>query len=100
MKKILLSAISLITFLTFYGQENQLKNQRLTASFEKPWNTPLVTTRYNIHEVIEVKANKYQNPIEPYAKLFFDTTIKRKKAKHLPLRPPYASAFILNYKPK
>lgn len=100
MKKTLLSAITLLTFLTFYGQENQLKSERLTASFEKHWSVLLVANQINRQEVTEVKAYKYQNTIDPYAKLFFDTSVKRKKAKNLPLRPPYATAFILTYKPK
>ena len=100
MKRILLSAIALMTFLTFYSQENQLNNQRLTASFEKQWSAPLVAAQYNNLELTEAKANKYQNPIDSYAEVFLDTSVKRKKLKNVPLRPPFATAFILTYRPR
>ncbi|MCE2611707.1 hypothetical protein LVD13_01905 [Flavobacteriaceae bacterium D16] len=100
MKNILVSVITLMTFWSLYGQEIQPKNERLTASFEKKWSAPLVATRFNIQEVTEVRPNTYQNPIDSYAKVFLDTSVKRKKGKNLPLRPPYATAFIFAYKPK
>lgn len=98
MKRILLSSVAILALAAAYGQENELKKERLTAQFEKQWSTPDFFASSNLLDVTEIKANKYKNHIASYAPMFFDTSVKRKKPRKVLLRSYSAMAFIATHK--
>ena len=98
MKRILLSSFAILVLAVVYGQENELKKERLTAQFEKQWSTPIVFNKTKFLEATEIKANRYENHIASYALKFFDTSVKRKKPRKVLLRPYQVHAFISAHK--
>ena len=98
MKRVLLSGLALLTFSAFYGQQTELKEERLTVKFEKKWSTAATFSPSEVFEVTEGLAYNYEDQIASYAPVFLDISLKDQfPRKEWPM-PIEMHVFIIRHK--
>ena len=100
MKRVLLSGVAFLAFSVLYGQQTELKEERLTAPFEKKWSPGIVSSPSKVLEVPEGMANDYKDQLASYAPVFLEISLKGQESRKAFPRPFEMHVFILRYKDK
>ena len=98
MKRVLLFVAALLTFCSFYGQQDELKYERLTVSFEKQWSTAMAFSTSDILVNTLDNQDRHQEHIASYAPVFLEISLDDQTLQKDLLRRVDMDVFILRFK--